>query len=261
MKKTIIALAALAGMASAADRIDLVYTPFDSADNWTFQCLRNGGAANYATVEDSTFFSANPNWTRPVGKYTLDTPIILKEAEDSLTFSFTLTGAVGNSVATLTLAGTDDDGARALVMGETYKGTDGASNTNFLFGTVAANTGDAYLLGSSEGWGGNTYNIKSANCVTLGALSSAATTFEGSIKWDNHDEGFVFTLTQGDKTITQFLGSTYTLNNVTIALDGKNNTLSPVFSNFTMTANIPEPATATLSLLALAGLAARRRRH
>ncbi len=37
------------------------------------------------------------------------------------------------------------------------------------------------------------------------------------------------------------------------------NTQSPILSNITI--NVPEPATATLSLLAFAGLAARRRRH
>lgn len=248
-------------MASAAERYDLVYTPFDSADNWSFQRLRNGGAYNNAKVEDSTFFSSDPNWTRPVGKYTPDFPITLREAEDSLTFSFTLTGAVKNSVATLTFAGTDADGARALVMGESYKGSDGNANNNFMFGTVAANDGDAYLLNSGTTWDdgtGTTYDVASADCVTLGAISNEATTFEGSIAWDNAQNGFVFSLTQGDTSATHFLGATYTLSNVTIALDGGG--ASPVFSDFKITANIPEPASATLSLLALAGLASRRRR-
>ncbi len=49
-----------------------------------------------------------------------------------------------------------------------------------------------------------------------------------------------------------YLGGNYMMNNVSLTLSGANSASAP--------GTIPEPATATLSLLALAGLAARRRR-
>lgn len=59
------------------------------------------------------------------------------------------------------------------------------------------------------------------------------------------------------------LGDNVSINNVLLQLDGPNNVSTvPFISNLSMSAYlIPEPATASLSLLGLAGLAMRRRRR
>jgi len=265
MKKTIIALMALAGVAAAnATTIEKEYTPFSSDSGWTLTGLgaQDGSdvGKNIPTISNNSIYATNPNWRRPVGNYTFAEAITLTDKAESIEFSFSMSDVVQNSVATLTFEGSDASGARALVMGETYKGTNGANNANYAFGTGAYNDGDAYLLGSDSGWGGQTYNVAANSLTTLGALTSSAT-FEGSIKWSDTDNQFKFTLEQGENTASYLLGNKYTLSGLTVALDGKGNAASPKFSNFTITATlVPEPTTATLSLLALAGLAARRRR-
>ncbi len=258
MKKTIIALSTLAGVAFA-DTTSTTYTPFTST-GWTLERLRNGNDGNNPVIANNSI-TASANWTRPVANYSFDTPIALTDVVESITFSFSMSGVSENSVATLAFEGTDAAGDRALVMGETYKGTNGGDNHNYAFGTTNANDGKAYLLGADEGWGGQSYNIPARNLTTLGSLD-ATTTFEGSIAWSESDNGFKFTLTQGGTNAASYLlGSNYTLSGLTVALDGYANA-TPTISNLTITANlIPEPTTATLSLLALAGLAVRRRRR
>lgn len=264
MKKTIIAIFALAGVAMG-ETVTTTYTPFSSADDWELRGLGNARGEQVdvkkPTITNNTANSTNPNWCRPVGYYSFDTPLTLSNTADSLTFSFTLTGAEKNSVATIAFEGSDGSGARSLVMGSCYRGQDGVSNNNFAFGSINKNDGNAYLLGSDGDWQGKAYNI--TPITLLGGITENAVTFSGSIAWDEQKNGFMFTLTQGNSTASYNLGANYTLTSLNLTFDGGNtNNNSYTFSDFTIShKSIPEPTTATLSLLALAGLAMRRRRR
>ncbi|MBR4311518.1 MAG: PEP-CTERM sorting domain-containing protein, partial [Akkermansia sp.] len=144
--------------------------------------------------------------------------------------------------------------------------------THFKSAVVNNNSSDVYLFDTN--WGEvNTCNITSY--TTLAALPTQAssgktefsTTYTGQIAWDSEKNAFVLDLTQlyngQEYSASYILGETYDLTGISIALDGNStNGDKDVFtvSNFTISHTVPEPTTATLSLLALAGLAARRRR-
>ena len=103
----------------------------------------------------------------------------------------------------------------------------------------------------------NSYTIKSYNHEKTINTPLTLTT---EIAWSAEKSQFVATVSYGaDKTIlnTYDLGKSYSLDKLVFSMDGG----SQKVSNLKIITNtIPEPTTATLSLLALAGLAARRRR-
>lgn len=91
--------------------------------------------------------------------------------------------------------------------------------------------------------------------------------FVGSLV-GNADGTCTLTLGTGDYSTVTTLGYAFSLSSINISMDGgksedlEHNIYAPDLSALTITykTTTPEPATATLSLLALAGLAARRRR-
>lgn len=245
MKKTIIALMALAGVAMADTLV------LDDA-SWV--------TTGTAYVTDGTIATGFTNWQVDSVSYTLG-EIINYTQEDTLTFSFDAkSNGSGNSMLTLALIGTKN----AIVVGHgTYdKPADEiqAAVTDNLtangYGFANTNRGDDAQL--------------TAGATLSGGMPAggATTTISGSIAWDGDTYALTLSSSAVEAVMTYDLGlTTLDLSKIVVTLEGGNgeNTTGDwamaSMSNLTIsTPAVPEPTTATLSLLALAGLAARRRR-
>ena len=239
MKKTIIALVALTGVAmgttteftiSKADGATwgdattpgtgITFTENDAA--LTLSYLYTSGSGGSATVIGS--------WETPssyVGTYSPKVQLTSANRTDSWTLTFSLTN---NTEEAITL--TD-------MSFYTYVVNGGGSDKNIDF------TASAYLSGVTNAVTASFTNSSVAGSGEKGATHTVAFTFDTPVNLSagaSHELSFTLTNT----TQNTFAGLTG--GNVTYAVvPGP----SP---------NIPEPATATLSLLALAGLAGRRRR-
>ncbi len=224
MKKTLIALVALAGGAMGAEG-----TVTDAAElTWT--------ALTLTTPADNQLTSSNSalDWSEETGNLT-----------ESWALSFTL------------------DPSRAA--------------NAYLFGTVKGSSGaDGYTLSTTSAGAIALNQNKSNNVLTVGSYtaddSAVAITlqFVKYIDENGTDLSGEFILTVGEAS------ATYTVENFdnTVLYKGSNNNVwtnggaEKLYNISVATAGcvtvaqeiVPEPATATLSLLALAGLAARRRR-
>ena len=269
MKKTLITLMALAGVAAAAETVTTTYEPLKET-GWTLASGRGAGTSNQAKqdIESGVVYTNDPWWKQPYGTFAFADAISLEEKTDSISFSFTLnmdTITLTSSMLTVALEGNSGGSAATIVMGygHNYSDTD---NTNFKSAVVADNSSDVYLFDTT--WSDTVAGFTQYNCTSadlLGALSTS-TSFTGSIAWDDAASGYILTLAQGGESASYNLGSSYEMTGISIALDGnstnqKKDDLRVSDLSITKTSlSVPEPTTATLSLLALAGLAARRRR-
>ena len=254
MKKTIIALMALAGVAVA----DTVITGADLT--WDVSTPNK----DCTTVNAGNLTYSGGGWwvNGPTG--TLAQSITLG-LDQVLEFSYSCDFSTSNSVLTLALANNNG----AVVMGKTY-------NDNVCLGTTTE-TGDAvargYAFGSTNN-SGAVANITSytalkdgvgenANNVTF-VVNSGSTvntndvTF--TVAYNTTSSQFVGTLAYDGHTAKIDLGETFSVNAITATFDGASAFVGHVNDIQLKVTTVPEPTTATLSLLALAGLAARRRR-
>ncbi len=261
MKKTLITLLTLAGMASA---YTTTVNPL-TLGGWT---LDPNNATKLSLVDGVLSSTSGLHWD--VGTATQSITSTLGYATDyfacttetdTLTFSFDVTNnGTGNSCLTLALIGKEN----VIVVGH---GTYDKPGDAVQIAVTNNTTASGYLMASTEA-------ITGAANLTAGATLAGAmptggntSTISGSIAWD----GDSYTLTVSSSAITETttydLGlSSIDVSALMITLEGGDNggqdwDETPSVTNLTITGNvIPEPATATLSLLALAGLAARRRR-
>lgn len=250
MKKTLITLLALAGVA-AAETIDLFSTV--NQDSWTLGDTHD--SKNGTPKFENGELLGQGSWARGCASYDLEN-ITLSNASDGLSISFTLWGADVDELLTCTIIGTE----QAIVAGQgNYKAG------GIYYGTTTTLNADWYNMQSSS------FNNVPAD-ATIGyvsnskqsAIFTASTdiTLTTDIAWDATKSQFVATLSYvtSSDTKTQLatydLGTTYSLDKIVLSFDGGG---THKFKALTVK-TIPEPATATLSLLALAGLAARRRR-
>ena len=148
-------------------------------------------------------------------------------------------------------------------------------SNQYLFGTVKDNSGaNGYTLSITQEGAISLNQNKSNSILTVGTYTAEDTAVNVTLTFVNYydevsnaEAGGEFTLTVGESSgsieISQAVAAYTTFNK------GSNNNIwtnggAEKLSNVTLKQGgymiIPEPATATLSLLALAGLAARRRR-
>lgn len=253
MKKTLITLMALAGVASANTSFTYIPVYEQYLGSWSYH--------GTATITDGIIQTTNTNWQVDAATYTLAETHTYTTA-DTLNFSFDATNnGTGNGALTLAIIGTSN--AIVLGHGSYDKPADQiqvavTDNVSVTGGYVFANTnpGDDLTLTAGATLDGG----MPANGVT--------STISGSIAWD----GDSFALTLGSSavegTLSYDLGITtldvtklmVTIEGGASPTNGSADWQTPTMSNLTITSPVPEPATATLSLLALAGLAARRRR-
>lgn len=276
MKKTIIALLALAGVVSADGVVNI---DFGRADSQT------EGFYNIHTADNFTTGSGSANYVN--GANSATTTHNMKLGPQDIVMTYTHTTAVNNyggKGLMPTLTDTEEGGgwknafSAALPTGVTGNVHDGLTTQNpsgtgshvLTFTGLAAGT---YSLSAFGGFYGK--DDMAAISITLGngltadwtsqsiggsnaAWTSASTTSDAAEITFSADgtngvnHGYYFT---ADGIV---VGEGGTLQ-VTIAGTGGKDSRTPL--NYVSLKMIPEPTTATLSLLALAGLAARRRRR
>lgn len=247
MKKTLITLLALAGVASA-ETVDLLA----SSDGWEFSQSSLSGGVLIGTG----------HWKSGYAYYTLGTPITLSTS-DTLELSYTLTfNTTSDVAATVALHSSSDVlafGAKTYVGSSNdaplcigYSTATEAIEANAI--TFAANNGYGYIFTSYTDTG------VTAGITRSSENETASHSIREVISWSG-DKYVASIYVDGNAVGTQDLGTSYTLEKITFASAGNTTSYDsrPSVSNMQL-ALIPEPTTATLSLLALAGLAARRRR-
>ena len=278
MKKTITAIIALAGVATA-DVINL--TPLTNEEGWEFGRARDKNSYAVQDATQGTLTSTNVNWSGAYAVYTLSDSITLQNVEDTMTVSFTIlssyaSGPFNGNNWGVCMTGTLIGGDTALTYGAgryDKNVLDSSGNVNW---EGDANGAASIQMAVSDHVDYTFFNMKE----TLGSnaplteyseatgvlKNNVALTLTSTIQWDATQSAFVATVTYGDNNAvlgTAVLGETFTLEKINLSVDTgqKGSDLFAQVSNLTVSANIvPEPTTATLSLLALAGLAARRRR-
>ena len=101
-------------------------------------------------------------------------------------------------------------------------------------------------------------SMNNSYSVTLGGLKTGYTMKYASAKGDGFDAEGGLTQTARELTLVKVTGSLTT--DATVTVVGRDSSRNAFGMVAYSVASVPEPTTATLSLLALAGLAARRRR-
>lgn len=148
-------------------------------------------------------------------------------------------------------------------------------SNEYLFGTVKGGSGaDGYTLSITNAGAIALNQNKSNNVLTVGSYTAADSAVAITLQYvkyvdaeGNFDSG-LFTLTVGNDSatyvVTDAANTVFTKgSNNNVWTNGGKEKLSGIsvkYADAVVAPSIPEPTTATLSLLALAGLAARRRR-
>ena len=271
MKKTLITLLALAGVAAAADKVQIDFGRYDA---------QTEGYYNIYVAEGYTTSNTAANYVNGATSATTTHSLTLGEQEITLTYQHTTDqGYCGGKGLIPTLTTTEEADWKNAYVGDlpsgvqgnvwdgitTQSANDGGTHT-LTFSNLAAGT---YTLSAFGGYNGK--DTMANMSITLGGGLSANWSYQGCLNgtWsesatatgssitmntagsEQTDHGYYFTA----DSITVQEGASLS---VTITGTG-GYARTPL--NYVSLQMVPEPTTATLSLLALAGLAARRRRR
>ena len=236
MKKTLITLLALAG-AAAGETITLAI-PADGTTN-------NGGHGSTGAEAALTNYANSAD-----GGYMFNTG---GQVNPDASFNEGILRTDGGLVC-LTLAprhGAGGSGEAIVLSGKELNGYEVDSFTFSITSSSCTSEGTVALtLAVIEKGTGNTWSVnqRSTGTLTVNSDSGAEVklTLDSAIEWSDSYK-VVAMIDNTAKTLTGGNSPTYTMTGISVTATG-----TPV---------VPEPATATLSLLALCGLAARRRRH
>ncbi len=251
---TTLFIALSAALASAATT---TYTPLTDAEGWNLG--RRSDGKPYFTIDAAagSISVTNSNWGQETAVKQLSA-IELTQPTDSLTFSYTLYNNDNNVPFSVALVGS----SQAIVMGTLMY--DSQADTQYAVTSVLPGS---FVSGKAPQY--TTEQISAADIVKLSDMNAACTvTYTASIAWNAASSQFELSVSDGTNTHTGIaLGSSVDFNQVYISADGHSGQWGWTASDLSIsvtkadpTPSIPEPTTATLSLLALAGLAARRRR-
>ncbi len=249
MKKTLIALLALSGVACGATTI---ITPFtdSSYGTWT-------GGGTVSSENNSYTGTEGEHWGGDIATYTLTDSILLSNPEDTLTFSYVFeNSSSGNNVLTLALLGDEN----VIVTGK------GVYNWKAGAQAIYEECGEYSGFVMADGNTNSTiakYTVSSTDNITGAVPVGESVTLSGTIAWNEDSEIFqlVFSSDKVSGTsLTVDLGKTVDIDKVVLT-SASNAANKATISNLSLTVNtVPEPATASLSLLGLAALMIRRRR-
>ncbi len=242
------ALLLLVSGAAVASAATVTYEPFKSAEGWTYGNNQNSGLMEL-NAETGVMALSNKNWSQSYAYKTIDS-ISLAKPTDSLTFSFTCRGDEFGGMS-ISLVGTEKTITVGFISYEN-------GGTQYAVHTPLADT--ATHLNVSG------FPVDDIKDITTGVRFSStfqAVTFTGGIAWDDEASQYQLSISDGQNTLSDIdLGTSFDIQKLHVSADGWNNRTYS-FTDFSITADIasvPEPTTASLSLLALAGLMARRRR-
>ncbi|MBQ4636015.1 MAG: PEP-CTERM sorting domain-containing protein [Akkermansia sp.] len=223
-------------------------TPLTDVDGWTHKS--NGSTTTAEPTMENGSYRWATNWKQGYSSYTFDKALSLDHESLTLELSYILTTDTTNdSVLTLALIG--DTGTSTVVTGMSYKSALRYAITD----TVAS----SYTFGTEASWG-TVLTGTNLNDSTSGKTSY---TLDYTIAWDATAGNYALTIELNGTTVAEDIDlgtDALSYKGLVITTDGGHQGPSyATLSNLSVNV-VPEPATATLSLLALAGLAARRRR-
>ncbi|MBE6435845.1 MAG: PEP-CTERM sorting domain-containing protein [Akkermansiaceae bacterium] len=281
MKKTFITLLALAGVAMGET---ITANAFSDNEIGTWSTGAGRADRGQFSIENGSLTLKNSNWSQAYANYELKEAITLTHSQ-SFTFSVSInTPSINgeNVISLVTKTGT-------YLMGKTYN-QDTVSNQDptpvttderISYGSTTATTVTTNEDHDNKAETPNedvtrdavtyTFNtgIDTKNAVNVtpeGVLgdtivfkNGATIALTGTVSWDGDSYSMLLSDGVNDSITWDLKTEEFVLTDVNFFSDGANKTTNVVYSNFAMSI-VPEPATATLSLLALAGLAARRRR-
>ena len=250
MKKTLIALMALVGVASAASTPVTMVSPADY--DYVVYEGTNLNLTSVTEVEGSAMISGmeTASYASTAGYFISNT--ILDNGEHN--------GSPGFSKVVLTLNLTDTTGTGNIF--SVITGADGGIRDTYRGWGINLEADGALTFARVQASGAITDNKTSLGTLEAGSTYTITIVSNGT----KNNDGIVGRGT-GNFDISVFNGTTtqtYTANG--FGLDGSYldkfiiGQANGVNGTLSVTAMVPEPATATLSLLALAGLCARRRR-
>ncbi len=193
-------------------------------------------------------------WGGATGWVLFDNAITMTE-KDTLTLSFTMDSPATDGVLALTLQG--NNGKTAVTIGNTAYGSRNIATASATLATEGYHwSGNAQTIVFDAG--NSTDRFQKVTPATDDIIGTTSTSGLGVVATISHNgEQFVMDMTADNTTVTLNLGNELSFD--ALVITGSANTAQAV-NNISLSV-VPEPATATLSLLALAGLAARRKRR